>query len=351
MKSRPLGLSAFVLLLLLASPVGAQYINRSYNNPGTNTPSARVGNVGGVATRAGGLGLPRGSRAVNSAGGRSFGGFGGGRVAAAQALAPAYVGLIGGGAPGTGSNPYVARQVSGLGSLLSLTAPWNGRRVLAPPMSRTPYFAPHETRSSFEEYFQLSKPPAAPSAELSAGERLAPAYEIMKNDTAREADERRQAVIKSFRDAMTRRPEGNAAELLAVAEALDLQTAVHRDWLLGRLMRLHVALELDQAIVAMYCLKSAVQSDGGVFAEIPTLEPYFPDKTVRQDQLRRFLRIGDDVGASPDAYALQAYCAWQLGEVGRARAALQKLRTLTGDADTDPRTRAVATALSGAVEK
>ncbi len=349
MSGRLVPWSAVFLSLVIAWPAAGQYTNRSYNNPGLHTPSARVGRVGGVATRSSVSGLPRSSRVATNARTRGFAGFGGGRVAAAQALTPSYVGLIGGGAPGTGSNPYAARQVSGLGSLLSLTAPWNGGRIRMMRMSDEPYFVPEQARSSFEDYFELTPPPSA-RPELAPGQQFAPPAEVMQNDRARELEERRQVVIKAFRETMVRRPDGATTEVLALAESLDIQLALIPDWSLGTLLRLHVALELDQQIVATHCLKSAVSHDGSVFAKIPSVDQYFGDRTVMQDQLRRNLRVGEDAGVSAEAYALQAYCAWQLGELGRARAALQKFRSLASDAEVDPRVREIATALSGAIQ-
>lgn len=102
------------------------------------------------------------------------------------------------------------------------------------------------------------------------------------------------------------------------------------------LLSVHAALEQDRPLLAASNLVEALRREPRLLLEDgAALDPFFGDATAEGErsaflaaQMRRYARTGTFNPDSVLAYALEAYCAWRLGESGPARTALTRVEEL-----------------------
>lgn len=121
-----------------------------------------------------------------------------------------------------------------------------------------------------------------------------------------------------------------AVQRLRMARVLDVQAAR------PVLLLAHALLEQEQSTLAVHHLTEAFAREPALFDADPhELDGYFGDVTAEGEtsvllaaQLRRYRRVAELNPEAPDALVLQAYCAWRLNEIDRARQALDQLDAL-----------------------
>ncbi|MBN2447421.1 MAG: hypothetical protein JXO22_11875, partial [Phycisphaerae bacterium] len=122
-----------------------------------------------------------------------------------------------------------------------------------------------------------------------------------------------------------------------LAEATCLLRSAHQlnrgDQML-MLLSVHAALEGEQLQVAVENLYAVAERGPDVFRDRRKLAEQFGDfdetsgrSAFLDRQMQRYIRIGESNANSTLAETVQAYCAWVLGQDGRARAALDRAVT------------------------
>jgi hypothetical protein len=106
---------------------------------------------------------------------------------------------------------------------------------------------------------------------------------------------------------------------------------------LATLMMVHLLLEQDKPTAATSMLMLAFNRQPDLLARDAGagFDDFFGDvrepgghSALLTSQMRRYRRIGALNQAKPEAKALEAYCAWRLGELAEARQALDQLEQL-----------------------
>lgn len=352
--SRPL---AVALTLLVAGSVQAQLNRASLSRPSSG-PSTRIGQIGGVLTRARAT-----ESAYTSAGNRTFSspgssissaarfgrGFGAMRAPIPAAFDLAEVGYSRF-YPGQSAYAGIGRSttsdlmtVSRYGQSMSMSVPITGLGNQAMRLPATPYFAPEPPESAFHAFFGLSPAVEEPAPAAGAG--------TTKFDPAALFEERNAALL----DLRMRNATAELAELLTIpnAETQDQALAraermsqlitslsgvrqLDRSDYLPCLMLVHLTLEKDQPVRATNYLFDVVQRNPRVFLEPPDMAKLFGSQENLERQGRRYLRIGDSTENDPAGYALQAYAAWLVRDRVRVEQALQQIDRLNStDAHSD----------------
>jgi len=216
---------------------------------------------------------------------------------------------------------YQLSTISGLSSAISYGTPLTRAQWNYLPAPTTPLYVAKPQPSVFHEFFGL-RPSEPPETELDATpiESLAA---IMEEDTQQRVREVESRAQEYFRQA-TRAEVENRQEKLA--RAIYLFQSVYdldKEAYLPSLLTIHAAIERDQLMLASRALFTTVRRRPEVFGEQPDIREYFGDPSRLETQARKYLRIGDDNPEIPQAYALQAYCAWVLGDRARATQALR----------------------------
>jgi hypothetical protein len=189
------------------------------------------------------------------------------------------------------------------------------------PELRSPLYAREQQASVFHEFFDL-QPSQTPEAELDATpiESLAA---IMEQDAQQRVREMESRAQEYFREATQAEVEDRQEKL---ARAINLFQSVYeldQEAYLPSLLMIHAAIERDQLLLASRALFITVRRHPGVFGERPDISAYFGDPSRLVTQARKYVRVGDDNPQLPQAHALQAYCAWILGDRARATQALR----------------------------
>jgi hypothetical protein len=173
----------------------------------------------------------------------------------------------------------------------------------------------------FHDFFDL-RPSEPLQAELDATpvESLAA---LMQENTEQRVREMELRAQEYFKQATCTEVEDRQERL---ARAIDLFQSVNRldqETYLPSLLMIHAAIERDQLLLASRALFSTVRRHPEVFGERPDISEYYGDPDRLEMEARRYLRVGDENPQVPQAYAVQAYCAWVLGDRARASQALQ----------------------------
>lgn len=121
-------------------------------------------------------------------------------------------------------------------------------------------------------------------------------------------------------------------DLYRALQRLTVVREMDRTNYIAPLLMAHISLERERPTQAIVYLVNAFDRNPQLLAEGPEfLNAYFGDaeegggrSRVLQTQLRRYLRIGELNPGSADALALEAYCAWALGDRGRTRDACER---------------------------
>ncbi|HUU97615.1 MAG TPA: hypothetical protein VM487_17910 [Phycisphaerae bacterium] len=320
-----------VALLLLIDSATAQY---EYLGSRTLAPSTYVGRVG----RPGGFRTPQAVFRPTWGGAAATLGTGalGGRSGLGGVMLTGLPAAVTPGQPGVYVRPTPGLYGASTGrtaprSLLSGISRFSSAISYGTPLTRaqwnylpeptTPLYAAKPQPSVFHEFFGLR--PSEPSpTELDAApiESLAA---LMQEDTQQRVREMESRAQEFFKQATRAEVEDRQEKL---ARAIDLFQAVNqldKEAYLPSLLTIHAAIERDQLLLASRALFTTVRRRPEVFGEEPDIREYFGDPSRLETQARKYLRVGDDNPEIPQAYALQAYCAWVLGDRARATQALR----------------------------
>jgi hypothetical protein len=320
-----------VALSLLLDSATAQY---QYLTRRTQAPSTYVGRVGRfTGFRAPQAMLqPTWGGGVATLGPGTFGsslGLDGSSLAGLPAaVTPAQLGVYVRPTPGlygeykgrTGQRSLLS-SISRLNSAMSYGTPLTRAQWNYLPEPTTPLYAPEPQPSVFHEFFGLR--PSEPSpAELDAApfESLAA---LMQEDTQQRVGEMESRAQEFFKRGTCAEVEDRQEELARAIKLFQAVSRLDEEAYLPSLLTIHAAIERDQLLLASQALFATVQRRPELFVEQPDIREYFGDPSRLETQARRYLRIGDDNPQIPQAYALQAYCAWVLGDRARATQALR----------------------------
>lgn len=232
-------------------------------------------------------------------------------------------------------------MITGLTASKNLALPRPGVPVgYVPGLSASEYTPRRETTRFHDVLGLLPSAPAPLETPLgSAAERL-DGYtdELVAHSELTALALFKQATIE-MRDARTGRFENctDCGDKLAHAvQRLKMVRDLTPDLGLPLLLMAHAALEQDRPMQALSQLLEAQEREKGVFsAAAEPFARYFGDADAEgrksdylEAQMRRYVRIAEYNPQSTTAQALQAYCAWRLGESDVARAALSQLEIL-----------------------
>lgn len=147
----------------------------------------------------------------------------------------------------------------------------------------------------------------------------------IQDSTRSEVETLQQAAVAAFKAATAAtvpdRSERLARVLRMFANVTRLDTRAH----LPSLLSVHAALEKDQLFQAAQHLFTALRRNPELLSQTATLPSYFGDPKLLDRQARRLaLSPSEGVPLEPSDYAIMAYCAWVIGDVPRARAALER---------------------------
>ena len=229
--------------------------------------------------------------------------------------------------------------ISGLSSARSLSLPLPGVPIGYIPALNAYEYTPRPATTRFHDVLGLTptEVPKAGATALGAAERLESRTEVVLHHAEEDGVELfRRGTLEPLDPARGRRekcPEcagqlAQAANRLALVKDLDTHAA------LPLMLMLHVALEQERIRQAIDHLLAAAKRDPEVFQrETEPFDHYFGDVADGRSvylamQMRRYVRSGEYNPTSGAAYALQAYCAWRLGELGPAREALARVEQL-----------------------
>ncbi|MBU0616793.1 MAG: hypothetical protein KKI02_03670 [Planctomycetes bacterium] len=335
------GVVIWAFAFLAATAVhGQRRTEARINRPSSSGPSARLGLVGGWNT--GRYGDPY--RLTNVAPG-SLGAagrglsqpnfFGGGwRMARlpAPALPQAFLSRQPGSNAPTTVSPWAgalrgaqAREVawaSRLQASFQLSVPLVGIAPTRIRLPNSPYFVPEATGTAFHTFFGLKPTEPEPLSQVPIPD------DGWVGLLERENDElllRKKAEALEIFKAATRDGVEQRFERLSEAEAaLRMVRDLDREAHIPCLLLLHVALERHQLLGAATHLADAVRRHPAVFVERPDLASYFGDPKLPEQTARAYLKVGDS-DQTPEAYALQAYCAWVLNDRTRLKDALDQM--------------------------
>jgi hypothetical protein len=254
--------------------------------------------------------------------------------------------------------------ISGLSRAVNINLPLPGELIGGVPALSACAYTPRPATNRFEDLLGLL--PATPEGPQRTVPSVAERLDARTSDVAARAASEGAALFKAGTQESPD-PEtleyqtcvdcpsklGNAIQQLRMANDLDSQAG------LPSLLIVHAALEQGRPLAASDALVEALRRDPKLLTGAGrTLDRYFGDVEREGDrsdflaaQMRRYARLGEFNPTSPPAFALQAYCAWRLGDAVSARAALSKLDELMPGVDEADATglHGFATALRGAL--
>jgi hypothetical protein len=236
--------------------------------------------------------------------------------------------------------------ISGLNRAMSINLPLPGENLGAVPSLGACAYTPRPQTNRFEDLLGLL--PAPPEGPCEIAPSIA---ERLEDRSSLRAAQAAAAGVALFKEGTQELPDpdtleyrkcpdcpsklGHAVAVLRMANDLDAESG------LPSLLIAHAALGQARPLLASSALLEALHRDPNLFTRPSrTLDSYFGDvqregerSAVLTAQMRVYARLGDYNPTSPQAFALQAYCAWRLGDVVSARAALGKLDELLPSAD------------------
>jgi hypothetical protein len=346
----PLGTVLVALLVVAARgrPADAQGFTRGTDELiSRRNTSGASSYVGGGATSAGrARTLQATSRRMSLLGRDDFEYMRGTRTGGGLMLGMGQVGLYNtlsasGGAPLSAFQNRTGEvmSLSGLSAAESLQMPLPGVGAGNLPTLGAAEYTPRPKTTPFEDYFGLT--PARPAQP----EGWKPVFQSVAGEMERQnaerwrTDEREgialfKAATVEARDSRTGRyPNCRDCELsllkakqkLTMARDLGGQTA------LLCILLAHIALQEERPTLAIIYLHEAFERDPNLFSEgAAALTQYYGDvreggRSGALDQdMRRYLRMGDSNPGAAGGRMLSAYCAWRLGDMVRLRDEAQK---------------------------
>jgi hypothetical protein len=233
--------------------------------------------------------------------------------------------------------------ISGLNGAMNLNIPLPNSSIGQVPSLSACAYTPRAVTTRFDDLLGLR--PAEPATAAVELPSLAERLDARTGDVASWAEREGLALFKEgtqeVRDSQTGLLEKcpDCPDKLARAvQRLRMASDLNRASALPPLLMAHAALEQERPLMASNELLRALRRDPQAFATArENFDRYFGDvegeggrSMFLAAQMRRYVRMGDykENENSPFAFALEAYCAWRLGEVGVARAALDRLDEL-----------------------
>lgn len=227
-------------------------------------------------------------------------------------------------------------MISGLDAAQSLQLPLPGVPIGYVPALSASRYTPRAPATRFEKLMGLTpvEPPAVPLTSTMA--------ERLEQRTAERAMQAERDGIAFFKRATVdvRNPETGRFErcpecndsLIRAVQQLQLASELNSQTAVPLLLMAHVALEQERPLQAVDDLLGALRRTHAVFTGAEgAFATYFGDATGEgrsaflETQMRRYAQIAQYNPDSPTAQALQAYCAWRLGDWGAARLALTQV--------------------------
>jgi len=322
----------------VATPTSlAQYTGINFSRP-SDGPSQRVGLVGGLGTREAVRQLDQRRPYGSTGGGALLGTFGLGAGAnegpppLPDAVLPS--GPLGRSFPWNRRQPLInpagvystadLRVISGLDLAEGLSMPLLG---VDPARINPPRFAdPTQptTDSPFHVMFGLEPSSSTSSAEetTTSGKTLTERLEDA-NDRATELLLARAK--HAFKTATLPEAPAREEEMSRAISALEAVREVRPADYEPELLLVHAELFRGRIWSATMYLQKLVAKNPGFFAQRKDVREYFGDVQVLEEQARQFIRVGDENPDLVEAQALQAYCAWVLGDLPRVRLTIEAL--------------------------
>jgi hypothetical protein len=235
--------------------------------------------------------------------------------------------------------------ISGLNQAMSINLPLPGQDIGGVPSLGACAYTPRPATNRFQDLLGLQPP--APEGPCQMAPSVAERLDARSSELAARATADGAAFFKAGTEELPDQagnyqkcPDcpsklGQAVQVLRMANDLDEQSG------LPSLLIAHAALEQNRPLVASSALLDALRRDPHLFTGSgQALDRYFGD--VEQEggrsalltaQMRRYARLGEKNPTSPPAFALQAYCAWRLGDMVSARDSLDRLDELIPSVD------------------
>jgi hypothetical protein len=229
------------------------------------------------------------------------------------------------------------RSVAGLGTY--------GRPL---PTLDAHLFTPQSKMSEFQAYFGLSAPEPTDQA------RPKPLPERMSDRLDIEVQRARDQALSLFRDATVEARELDPAtgisqypncrdcmeNLARAVNRLLLVRDLDKEDHVAPLLLVHALLEQERPLAAASQLVRTWARNPTILNEDAEIDRYFGDVGGEEGhseylaaQMQRYVRLGEFNPGAPEASAVEAYCAWRLGDLARARAAAERAYALELEAE------------------
>jgi hypothetical protein len=222
---------------------------------------------------------------------------------------------------------------SRLQASFSLAVPLTGIGPTEIQLPYNSYFAPPPAGTEFHAFYGLT--PTEPRSDLETEIPADGWVALLELENSRAVANTWKRARELFKAATEDKVAGRFEYLAEAGAALRVVRDLDREAYIPCLLLLHVALERNQVLLAASHLTDAARRHPSVFVERPNLAAYFHDHAagatasddrskVLEQTARAYLKIGDLTGR-PEAYAVQAYCAWILDDQARLKGALAQL--------------------------
>lgn len=244
---------------------------------------------------------------------------------------------------GAGSvHDLTMRAVSGLSDATDWNVPLGYNRFNTLRSPELPLYPEPARGDPFQTWFGLEPPSAVESAARPPA-RMSQAVE--ENTESRLASLRKRAE-ELFREATGREVADRSEKLAQVQRLLTTLREMSGDPALADLLLIHASLGRNQVERACEALYHAARVSPGVFGAPPDLARYFGDAEYLRRQLLEYAALADQPERqSLDLCALQAYCAWAMGDHPRAHRALARMQEMSLALPPDERSRALRRAM------
>ena len=227
-----------------------------------------------------------------------------------------------------------------------LTVPLNGLASSAVRIPAQSFYITAPAGNAYDDFFGLTPVDTSPARQPTPDENW---LSLLERQNAEQALLKTRQALAKFKTATQAQVERRYDVLAEAQSALRLARDLDSQAYIPSLLLLHLALEKNQVLAAIAQLETAVARNPSLFVDKVDLRPYFGDPMVLENTSRARLRIGD-LHSSPSAYALQAYCAWVLGDQMRISEALARMNEYDLSGEKEKSINAVRQALLAATQ-
>ncbi len=346
-----------VVSCAISAPAFAQFTTSARSRP-SEGPSQRIGEVGGRATREG----------VSQIDQRSFGG-GGGPILGSYGLTPdaapyslpaeVLPAAVGRSYPWNHRSPLVEQpgrysridlgMVSGYSTAVSDAVPLFGVESDRIRPARINYPLNRPSPSAFHELFGL-EPLKEDESATSDAAPVKSAVELLDEWNQNSVAMSLERALRFFRISTTPGAELQSDALARSVSALELVRQQRQGGSVADVLLVHAALRRNQIVTASAYLYDVVERNPGYFTQPVDLASYFGDPEMLKKQMQSFVRVGDENPHIVDAQALQAYCAWVLGDIPRVRLTIEAIKKLSAEKPEARRSVRIAFAIEAALK-